>query len=162
MRLFLFKAVVHRAGLFGGLWLVLTAAATDAMIPGAVVVGLAVWLSLHLLPATHPLILWRFARHVPWFILGSVKGGVDVALRAFSPNMRLNPGWQSLASELPDGGRVALGGELSLMPGTLSAGTADGRLLLHVLDTEAGFDGAIPREEAEIAAMIGQSRSGGA
>ena len=151
-------AIVHRSALFGCIWLGLTSAAAGAVAPGVVVVGLAVWLSLHLLPATSPLVLWRFARHLPLFFVGSVKGGFDVAWRAFSPDMRLNPGWRQLSNKLTDGGRVALGGELSLMPGTLSAGTVDGKLLVHLLDTEAGFDSDIPREEAEIAAMIDQSR----
>lgn len=155
----LITALVHRSALFGCVWLVLTDAAADAAAFGIVVVGLATWLSLHLLPAKSPLVLWSFARHVPRFFVGSVKGGVDVAWRAFSADMRLNPGWRQVSSNLPDGGRVALGGELSLMPGTLCAGTVDGKLLVHLLDTEAGFDSGIPREEAEIAAMIGQTRS---
>ena len=124
---------------------------------GVLVTGLSVWLSLRLLPAKHPLALWRLAQHLPRFLAGSVSGGVDVARRAFSSDMRLNPGWLEISSDLPDGARVALGGELSLMPGTLSAGSEDGKLLVHVLDTSAGFDSAIPREVEDIAAIIGQT-----
>ncbi|PZX45950.1 multicomponent Na+:H+ antiporter subunit E [Roseinatronobacter thiooxidans] len=155
----LLTALIHRALLLGGAWLALTSAALEALAPGAVAVAVAVWLSLRLLPPKHPFALWRLARHVPRFVAGSVVGGVDVARRAFSPDMRLNPGWLELPSDLPDGARVALGGELSLMPGTLSAGTEDGKLLVHLLDTDAGFDRAIPREAEEIAAIIGQARS---
>ena len=120
--------------------------------------SIAVWLSLRLLPATHPLVMWRLARHLPRFVAGSVSGGIDVAKRAFSPRLRLNPGWVEIPSDLPDGARVALGAELSLMPGTLSAGSEEGRLLVHLLDTDAGFDRAIPHEISEIAAIIGSSR----
>ena len=127
----------------------------EALALGALVTALAVWLSLRLLPATHPLVLWRAAWHIPRFIAGSVGGGVDVARRAFSANMRLRPGWLEVPTDLPDGARVVLGGELSLMPGTLSAGSEDGKLLVHVLDTEAGFHKAIPREAEDIAVIIG-------
>ena len=150
------KAVIHRAALFAGGWLVLTGAQPAAIAPGLAVSAAATWLSLWLLPARHPFAFWRLLRHVPRFFVGSVKGGVDVALRAFSPRMHLQPGWIDVPSALPDGARAALGGELSLMPGTLCAGSAQGRLIVHLLDTTAGFDHAIPREEAEIAAMIGQ------
>ena len=54
-----------------------------------------------------------------------------------------------------------MGWELSLMPGTLAAGTRDGRLLVHLLDTQAGFERAIPREEAAIAAMIHADKRAG-
>ncbi|MGY6704148.1 Na+/H+ antiporter subunit E [Roseinatronobacter sp.] len=158
-RIFL-KAVMHRAALFAGSWLVLTSAQPAAIAPGLVVSAAATWLSLWLLPARHPFAVWRLLRHVPRFLAGSVKGGVDVALRAFSPRMKLAPGWIEVPSALPDGARAALGGELSLMPGTLCAGSAQGNLLVHLLDTTAGFDHAIRREEGEIAAMIGPRPKG--
>lgn len=148
-------AIVRRTLLLGGVWLALTGAAVEAMLPGVVAVGASVWLSLLLLPAARPLALWRLVRHVPRFLAGSVIGGADVARRAFSPQMRLNPGWLELPGDLPDGARVVLGGELSLMPGTLSAGSEEGKLLVHLLDTEAGFEKSIPREAEDIAAIIG-------
>lgn len=127
-------AIVRRALPLGGVWLALTSGAADAIAPGVVVVGVSVWLSFRLLPAAQPLALWRLARHVPRFLAGSIIGGADVARRAVSPNMRLNPGWLEIPSDLPDGARVALGCELSLMPGTLSAGSEEGKLLVHLLD----------------------------
>ncbi len=68
--------------------------------------------------------------------------------------MPLSPGWVEVPAQLPDGGRVAMGAELSLMPGTLVAGVRGERLLVHLLDTEAGFENAIPREEEAILGMI--------
>lgn len=149
------KAILHRAALLGAIWIALTAPSVEGLMVGLLAVPASVWLSLRLLPARHPLILWRLAVHLPRFVAGSVSGGIDVARRAFARDMPLNPGWVELPADLPDGGRAALGGELSLMPGTLAAGSHDGRLLVHLLDTEAGFDAAIPREERAIAAMIG-------
>jgi multicomponent Na+:H+ antiporter subunit E len=158
-----FTAVLHRTLLLAGVWAVLTAAEPKGLAVGAVAVPAAVWLSLRLLPARHPLKLWRFALHIPWFLVGSLRGGLDVAARALSRRMRLRPGWLELPLSLSDGGRAAMGGELSLMPGTLAAGTRDGRLLVHLLDTDGGFEREIPREEAAIAAMTdgGRREEGG-
>ncbi|MDZ7709501.1 MAG: Na+/H+ antiporter subunit E [Roseovarius sp.] len=98
--------------------------------------------------------MWRLALHLPSFVAGSVLGGFDVARRALAPHMPLDPGWVEVPARLPDGGRVLMGAELSLMPGTLAAGMRGDRLLVHLLDTGAGFERAIPREEAVIAAMM--------
>lgn len=154
MKMIVVKAVVHRAALLGLLWAVLTGAAPDAVPAGLLVVPAAVWLSLRLLPARHPLRLWRLALHLPRFLYGSVLGGIDVARRAFSPRMPLRPGWRAVPVDLPPGGRAALGAELSLMPGTLAAGVHDDRLLVHLLDTEAGFDAAILAETRALESMI--------
>lgn len=155
MNLVTIKAIAHRSALLGTIWLALTEADPAALLPAALLVPAAVWLSLRLLPARRPLALWRLARHLPRFVAGSLTGGIDVARRALSPSMPLDPGWVAVPLDLSDGGRVALGAELSLMPGTLAAGSHDGRLLVHLLDRQAGFEAAIPREEAEIAAIIG-------
>ncbi len=153
------KAILHRTVLFGAIWGVLTAPGVEGLVAGLFAVPATVWLSLRLMPAHHPVALWRLALHLPRFLAGSVTGGIDVARRAFARDMPLNPGWVELPVDLPDGGRVALGGELSLMPGTLAAGSHEGRLLVHLLDTEAGFDRTIPREAADIAAILGAKRT---
>jgi multicomponent Na+:H+ antiporter subunit E len=153
------RAVAHRGVLLGAIWAALSAPDPEGLALGLVAVPAAVALSLRLLPARHPLILWRLALHLPRFVAGSVTGGVDVARRAFAWKMPLDPGWIDAPAEpaggLPGGARVALGGELSLMPGTLAAGCDGDRLLVHVLDRGGGFDTSIPRETREIAAMIG-------
>lgn len=148
------KAAFGRVLFLSGLWLVLAGTEGKGLAVGAVAVPAASWLSLRLLPGRRELILWRLLRHFPVFVGGSLLGGLDVARRALSPRMPLAPGWVEVPVDLPDGGRVAMGAELSLMPGTLAAGVRGERLLVHLLDTEAGFERAIPREEDAIAAMM--------
>jgi multicomponent Na+:H+ antiporter subunit E len=154
MRRTVWTAFIHRLLFTGGLWVVLTGTDAKALAVGVFAVSAATWLSLRLLPARQHLALWRLVRHGPAFARGSLIGGVDVARRALSPRMPLSPGWVEVPVRLRDGGRVAMGAELSLMPGTLAAGVRRDRLLVHLLDTEAGFERAIPREEAAIAAMV--------
>ncbi len=160
MNSLLVKAAAHRAMWFGGGWMAFAGTQADALIVGLVVTIATLWLSLKLLPARDPLRLWRLARHLPRFVYGSVTGGIDVARRALSPALPLNPGWIKLPSRLPGGARATLGAELSLMPGTLVAGSDGSDLLVHLLDVDGGFDAAIRREEAEIAAIIGQTDAG--
>ena len=55
---------------------------------------------------------------------------------------------------MPEGSpRVVLGGEMSLLPGTLVAGTRDGRFLVHVLDRTR----PVPREVAAAEAALGKA-----
>ncbi|ROU00146.1 Na+/H+ antiporter subunit E [Histidinibacterium lentulum] len=154
MQGFAFRHLLGRIAFLGALWVVLSGLEPKALAVGTVAVPAAVWLSLRLLPGPRHLAVWRALRHLPAFLGASLLGGLDVARRALSPRMPLAPGWVEVPVHLPDGGRVALGAELSLMPGTLAAGTRNDRLLIHLLDVNAGFEDAIPREEAAIAAMI--------
>lgn len=145
------SAIVKRAILFSAIWVVLTGGAPDALAFGLPTLAAAVVISLRLLPPVGTLHLLRALAMVPGFLLGSLAGGLDVARRAFSPRLVLRPGWVIHRTRLGGGGRVALGGELSLMPGTLAAGCDKGRLLVHLLDRDAAFEGSISREEGRIA-----------
>ncbi len=150
----IWTAFLHRLLFLGCVWFVLAGVDIKAIAVGLPAVAAATGLSMRLLPGRQHLILWRLARHFPAFVGGSLLGGLDVARRALSPRMPLSPGWVEVPVRLPDGGRVAMGAELSLMPGTLAAGVRDDRLLVHLLDRQAGFERAIPREEAAIASII--------
>ena len=146
-------AAARRVALFAALWFVLTDG--EAVVFGAMVALAASWLSLRLLPATRPLRIFALLAIVPGFIWRSLLGGADVARRAFDPRLPLDPGWVEIPVDLPDGGRVALGGELSLMPGTLVAGSANGRLLVHVLDRNQDTEGAVRSEAMRMGKVAG-------
>jgi multicomponent Na+:H+ antiporter subunit E len=79
-----------------------------------------------------------------------------VARRAFDPHLPLRPGWLIRDVALSAGGRVALGAELSLMPGTLVAGSDGRALLVHVLDTGDDHEQALATEEARLVAVMGR------
>lgn len=141
-------AYVRRAVLFSVLWIVLTGG--EALVAGIGAVLAASWLSVRLLPATRPIKITALLPMVPSFLWHSFLGGLDVARRALDPRMPLDPGWVEIAVDLPDGGKVALGGELSLMPGTLAAGTGKGKLLVHVLDKGQDLERMVRVEEARL------------
>jgi multicomponent Na+:H+ antiporter subunit E len=74
-------------------------------------------------------------RFVVFFVSYSFRGGWDVARRAFSPAMPLNPTLLTYQSRLRDQrAQVLLVNVMSLLPGTVSAGLEKGVMTLHALD----------------------------
>ena len=142
------------------IWLVLAGAGGEALVVGAIMVPLATWLSLYLLPGGVVRFGPLFALF-PRFVWQSLIGGVDVAWRAFHPRLPIRPGRLRINVDLPEGGRVALGGELSLMPGTLAAGCDGDRLLLHVLDLDQDIETAVRDEERRVRGTIDRAKTGG-
>ena len=143
------------------LWLVI--AGHEALFIGALAAGLATHVSLRLLPAqgraVRPL---RILKLAPGFFWASFLGGLDVIRRAFHPLMPLNPGWIVYRSRLPtSAARVALGSDLSLMPGTLAAGGREQSLYIHCLDVEQTANRQIAREEHRVGRSIGAEDTDG-
>jgi len=83
------------------------------------------------------------------FLRQSVVSGVDVAWRALTPNMRLQPGLVACPLRLPEGNkRSAFCALSSLMPGTLPTGTDEqGALLVHCLDMSQPVAANLAAEE---------------
>lgn len=151
-----FPFFLKRLALLAAVWLGLTGASLDGLAVGAVGVPLAAWLSLRLLPPSGPLRPLRLLRMLPGFFWHSLVGGIDVAWRACHPRLPLRPGWRALPVALPDGGKVTLGAEFSLMPGTLVAGSDGDRLLIHVLDRDQDVEAPLRREEARLGAALSE------
>ena len=83
------------------------------------------------------------------FFRQSVVSGADVAWRALSPSLKLQPGLVACPLRLPTGGkRSAFCALSSLMPGTLPTGTdARGALLIHCLDMSQPVAANLAAEE---------------
>jgi len=141
------------------IWLVLAGAGGEALVVGAIMVPLATWLSLCLLPGSVPLRFGPLLALFPRFVWQSLIGGMDVARRAFHPRLPIRPGRLRIAVDLPEGGRVALGGELSLMPGTLAAGCDGDRLLVHVLDLDHDIESVVQEEERRVRGTLDRAKT---
>lgn len=101
---------------------------------GALVGGLLVPAEVH---PWRPLRLLGFAA---WFLQASLRGGVDVLVRAATPSLPVSPGIHRHRLVLPPGlPRTFFMSVLSLVPGTLSVDLEeDARVLVvHVLAAEA-------------------------
>jgi multicomponent Na+:H+ antiporter subunit E len=139
-----------RIAVFYVVWILLAGAAPAELLVGVPAAALSGWLSWKLLPGH----AWRWsmagvARLCGLFLRDSVVAGVEVALMAFRPGMRLNPGIITYRTRLPEGGlRAFFNSYNSLMPGTLAVEpTGTEQLLYHCLDVEAPVAAALTKYE---------------
>lgn len=116
-------------------WWVLTEGASSALVFGIPVIASALFVGVALrapaAPRWNALGLVRFAG---FFLVGSLRGGMDVARAALAPRLGISPTWVRHEMHLPTSSSRALFlAAVNLMPGTVSA-SVDGRTAsLHVL-----------------------------
>ena len=90
-----------------------------------------------------------------WFAAQSVRGAVDVALRAFAPEMGLRPCFRPYPLTLPQGApRVMFINTITLLPGTLSAEVMGDTLIVHMLDARTDLAPPLADLEARIRALF--------
>ena len=152
----LFACVVRILALLA-FWLVLTGLSVADLGAGLVAAVLAGWLSLRLMPPgrvrVRPTGLARLASR---FVRQSLVAGWDVARRALSPRLPLEPGLLAYAPRLPGGlardGFTALS---SLLPGTVPVGakTAE-EVVYHCLDLTQPVAAQLAADEAVYAAAV--------
>ena len=84
------------------------------------------------------------------FLRQSIAAGTDVALRALDPRLPIRPGFVVYQARLPPGTkRNAFCAIMSLLPGTLPCGAAEGNgLAIHCLDVTQPVTEQLAAEEA--------------
>lgn len=151
------RSLVARTLTTGVLWWILTEGRPGGVVPSGLVV-LASTLSSYWMIAPGGA-GWRpqgLLRFVPFFLVQSVRGGVDVALRAFHPRLPILTGLVDYPLRIPDGlPRVFFINALSLLPGTVSAELRGDRLTVHLLDRRLSTGGRIEALEDRVAALFG-------
>jgi multicomponent Na+:H+ antiporter subunit E len=132
------RAILVRTVLFAVAWWAVAEGRPVGWLFALAGIGGASLLSLRLLPPGN----WTLvgvALFVPFFLLASVRGGVDVAWRALAPGGHIAPGWVEHVFETDDPDvRLLVANALSLTPGTLSARLDEDRVVVHVLDVDSG------------------------
>jgi multicomponent Na+:H+ antiporter subunit E len=149
-RRILVRSTLWRAAGFFAFWLVIAGTNLADVPAGLFATGLALWASLlRRPPSTEQLSAIKLARFVVHFLRQAISAGIDVALRALSPQLRIQPGFILYRPHLPPGvRRDAFCTETSLLPGTLPAGTTDnGSLLIHCLDVSQPVSDQLAAEE---------------
>ncbi|MDO8890941.1 MAG: Na+/H+ antiporter subunit E [Sulfurimicrobium sp.] len=151
------KPLIRRAVLFTALWWILAEGNFVAWGVGLVSIMLALATSLILLPpGPSRLSLTGLAGFLGYFLVQSLKGGVQVALMALRPRLDLRPAVVDIPLRLPEGrARVLLAITLNLLPGTLSAGLESRHLRMHVLDERSPVETEVRKTETHIARMLG-------
>src|SRR5262249_45452515 len=100
------RAVLVRASLLFGVWLIIAGIAPRDALVGALATVAATWVSLRLLPPGQ----WRLrpialSRLVFRFLWQSIYAGIDVAMRALDPRLPLRPGFVAFPARIPVGPR---------------------------------------------------------
>ncbi|HSK40686.1 MAG TPA: Na+/H+ antiporter subunit E [Arenibaculum sp.] len=151
--------ILIRFAIFGSIWLVLTNADPSAVPAGILAAGAASFASLRLAPPSGFRVrLLSVPGFVAGFLWRSLLGGIDVASRALSVSPRLDPGFIRYPVALPkDLRRSVLAGEMSLLPGTLSAGYAGDSMYVHCLDLGKPVSAGLAQEEKRIGALCAPS-----
>jgi multicomponent Na+:H+ antiporter subunit E len=100
-----------------------------------------------------PLAALRFLGFFAW---QSLRGGLDVAMRALHPRMPIAPGFLELRLRVPPGpARVLVVDVVSLLPGSLSVALDDDRLTIHTIDTAMDIEQALRAVERHASAVFG-------
>lgn len=150
-------AALQRSLMFALLWWILTEGHGDQWGVGLAGVTLAVTASLILWPPGQTCFsfpgLLAFAGY---FLLQSVKGGIQVALIALHPRLNLMPTLLQLPLILPPGlARVLLVNTMNLLPGTICLRIEQDVLLLHTLNEQWPVARGVRTIETYIARMLG-------
>lgn len=136
-------------------WIVLTRASVDGLPFGLAAAAGGAVLGQRLAQGRSRIRLSRLPMLAPGFVYRSLIGGLDVAWRAFHPKLPIRPGWLTYRSAMPEGApRVVLSGEVTLMPGSLVAGSRRGELLVHALDTGMPIARTIRVEEERLGSAV--------
>lgn len=169
-----FLAFAVRGCVFLGFWFVLIGVPTlrnglgdfaqriaPDLVVGLIASIMAAWMSVTILPprsrAQAPI---AFARLAERWLSQSACAGIDVARRAFSPAISLQPGQISFPSRLSDPtDRAIFTAMTSLVPGTLpivgNSGNREGTILYHCLDTSAPVVASLTKDEVLLTAALG-------
>ena len=156
------SALSVRFSVFLILWLILDGAKLAGMVIGLPAAALATVISIRLFPpcGSRPRVMALLS--LGWhFLWSSVVAGVDVAIRAFHPRLPLHTGFISCKCDIPAGSRRDFFlGMASLMPGSLPVGEdAQGRIVLHCLDTEQPLARQMAEQEARVVRALGGEAS---
>jgi multicomponent Na+:H+ antiporter subunit E len=153
---------ISRAAGFFGFWLVLTGADAADLAAGSIAAVAATCASLRLMPvqpwSPRPIKLAGLVLH---FLRQSIAAGTDVARRALDPRLPLRPGFEVYQARLPPGTtRDAFCAIMSLLPGTLPCGAAEGNgLTVHCLDVTQPVLEQLAAEEALCVQTLGEGRA---
>lgn len=131
------RSAILRCIAFFVFWLVLTRSLqAEDIVFGACAALTATWVSLRLSPpATGSVKFVGLLMLLPRFLWQSVRAGVDVALRALSPGMNLQPGLVTCPLGFGPGmARNTFATITSMLPGTVPCDEEGGELMYHCLD----------------------------
>lgn len=149
--------VLSRLAIFTLLWLPLAGTRVESPVIGALAILAASVSSLLLWPQSGLYLRWRnLPPLVCHFFVHSLLGGIDVARRAFSRSMPLEPAFLHYQTSIrSEAGRVLFIWVIGMMPGTASVDLQHtDRITVHVIDIREYNESNLRRIEQKIAAVF--------
>jgi len=94
----------------------------------------------------------------PWLIWEIIKANIDVAIIIVKPRLQITPTmFKSQASQKTEVGQVSYANSITLTPGTISVGVADGMVEVHALTSYSADDVITGRMDKRVCDMEGDS-----
>ena len=94
----------------------------------------------------------------PWLIWEIIKANIDVAAIIIRPKLPITPTmFNSPASQKTEVGQVTYANSITLTPGTISVGVADGIVEVHALTSQSADDVITGRMDKRVSQMEGDS-----
>jgi len=94
----------------------------------------------------------------PWLIWEIIKANIDVAAIIIKPKLHIAPTMiSSHASQKTEVGQVTYANSITLTPGTISVGVADGVVEVHALTSQSADDVITGRMDKRVSQMEGDS-----
>ena len=94
----------------------------------------------------------------PWLIWEIIKANIDVAAIIIKPKLPITPTmFNSPASQKTEVGQVTYANSITLTPGTISVGVADGIVEVHALTSQSADDVITGRMDQRVSQMEGDS-----
>ena len=94
----------------------------------------------------------------PWLIWEIIKANIDVAAIIIKPKLPITPTmFNSPASQKTEVGQVTYANSITLTPGTISVGVADGIVEVHALTSQSADDVITGRMDKRVSQMEGDS-----
>jgi len=153
------KALATRTVCLALLWWALSEGVWDHWQLPALTIAVATISSFRLWPPG----AWRWhagelVRFLPYFLWQSLRGGLDVSLRALRPSLPVHPGLIEYPLRLTDpAARVFFAWVVSLLPGTATVGLTTDHAIIHALDTKTlPITESLRDLEQRVAAMFGE------
>lgn len=149
---------VLRSLAFGSVWWAVSEGAAGSGVFGAMASLMAAAASVALLPPPWPrLRLLALLRFVPYFLVQSIAGGVDVVRRAVLPGVPVDPVLVTHSVvHMGQAERIVFTLIVNLIPGTLATRLQDDRLTLHAIDRALPLTASLARLDAHVGAIFGR------
>ena len=145
--------------LLGAIWALLSGGGASSWIIGAPAVFVGAWAGRSL--GAFDGNAWSVGggiRYLPFFLVESVRGGIDVTRRVLASEPRVAPGLQDYRMSLRSPhARLLFVNSVSLLPGTLAVDLRNDMLVVHALDTSTKIDEELRRLERVVGRVYGET-----